>query len=109
MRLTRLVAIIAMAGFGLACSESTTPGGSNVSVDDDVFNPETSTVSAGATVTWTWNGSNDHNVTWDGGTPAASPTQSSGTYSRTFPTAGTFDYHCTVHGAAAMSGSVVVQ
>ena len=29
-------------------------------------------------------------------------------YQHTFATAGTFGYHCTIHGAAAMSGSVTV-
>jgi plastocyanin len=77
-----------------------------VSVGDDFFSPAATTVTAGTTVTWTWKGSISHNVTFDDGT--ASATQSSGTFSRVFNTAGTYPYHCTIHGTA-MSGSVTVQ
>jgi plastocyanin len=84
-----------------------TGGNSNsVSVGDDFFSPAATTVTAGTTVTWTWKGSISHNVTFDDGT--ASATQSSGTFSRVFNTAGTYPYHCTIHGTA-MSGSVTVQ
>jgi plastocyanin len=64
-------------------------------------------VAVGATVTWTWgsNASNGHNVTFAGG--PASDTQVSGTFQRTFNTAGTFSYQCTVHGP--MTGEVRVQ
>lgn len=31
-----------------------------------------------------------------------------GVYAHTFANAGTFGYHCTIHGAAVMSGSVTV-
>ena len=85
------------------------PGGSTsnaIGVGDNFFSPAATTVPAGTTVTWTWNGSSQHNVTFDDG--AKSATQASGTYSRTFTTAGSYAYHCTVHGTA-MSGTVNVQ
>jgi plastocyanin len=44
-------------------------------------------------------------VTFDDG--VASPTQSDGTYSRTFAAAGTYTYHCTVH--PSMTGTITVQ
>jgi plastocyanin len=78
----------------------------NVTVGDNVFNPGSSTIAAGGQVTWTWGGSNSHNVTFPAGT--SSSTQTAGTFSRTFPTAGTFNYQCSIHGAA-MSGTIVVQ
>jgi plastocyanin len=71
-------------------------------------------------VTWKWDSCSDpgayggystcvsHNVTFDDGSNLSSGSQSSGTYSRTFPAAGTYKYHCSIHGAA-MSGQVVVQ
>jgi plastocyanin len=112
MRISRFFAAVmvtALCGLGAACSDSTNPGGNTVSVDDSFFDPDNLTVTAGTSVTWTWNGALDHNVTWTGqGAPAPSATQTTGTYSRTFGTAGTFDYFCTIHGQA-MSGTVVVQ
>ena len=94
---------------------------STVSVENNSFTPASVTVAVGGTVTWKWDtctagydpygGSTstcvDHSVVWDaGGTP--SPTQSQGTFQRTFTAAGTYSYHCAVHGTA-MSGKVVVQ
>ena len=60
----------------------------------------------GAKVTWTWTGAALHSVTFDDG--ATSTTQATGSYSRTFDTAGTYGYHCKVHGTS-MSGTVTVQ
>jgi plastocyanin len=67
-------------------------------------------------VTWTWNScSSDgyggttcvaHSILFDDGT--ASGSQSDGSWARTFTTAGTYKYHCTIHGAA-MSGTITVQ
>lgn len=77
-----------------------------IDVRDNSFSPSSTTVVPGTTVTWTWRGSQDHDVAFDDGTH--SDRQRAGTYARTFPTAGTFAYHCNVHGAS-MSGSVVVR
>lgn len=99
---------------GSAYSSPTNPGGggglgstsTSISVADNYFSPAATTVPVGSTVTWTWNGARSHNVTFDDGT--ASGTQATGTFDRTFNTAGTYNYHCTIHGAA-MSGSVTVK
>jgi plastocyanin len=68
------------------------------------------TISAGGTVTWTWRGSSSHTVTSDdnGATFDSSPPRSSGTFSHTFPNAGSFPYHCEVHGLF-MAGTITVQ
>lgn len=108
-RIMAALAITAILGAGASCGDSTGPGGNSVSIEDNLFDPDNLTVAPGTTVTWTWNGAIDHNVTWDGaGVPAPSPTQSSGTYSRSFATAGTFDYFCSIHGPV-MSGTITVQ
>jgi plastocyanin len=86
-----------------------TPANANeVSVRDNSYSPASATVKAGTTVTWTWAAGNysSHTVTFADG--PASPDQTSGTYARTFSSAGTFNYQCAVHGSS-MSGSVVVQ
>ena len=61
-----------------------------------------------ATVTWTWTGRNPHSVTFDAGGPN-SVIQRSGTFSRTFGSAGAFTYFCSVHGRVVMSGTVNVE
>lgn len=77
-----------------------------VGVDNDFFTPANIQVSPGTTVTWTWAGGVTHNVTFsDGGTNSGD--RSSGSFSRTFGTTGTFNYRCTLH--AGMDGSVLVK
>lgn len=104
-------AVLALA----ACSNSTGPGEGNrddppsaterVDVEDNRFVAPAARVLVGGTVTWTWRGNNLHNVTFPG--VPASATQTAGTYERTFATAGSFPYLCTIHGQA-MSGTVTV-
>ncbi len=104
-----LVALVAAA----ACSSDDgdsgpTPEG-DVTVENNDFDPATLQVAAGSSVVWAWaSGASTHNVTFDDG--EASGNRSSGTYSRTFATAGTYPYHCTLHGTATsgMRGSVTV-
>ena len=105
---------------------TTNPGGTTggvstnaVVIADQTFNPGVVSVPVGTTVTWEWKACSDdgyggysscvsHNVTFDDGSNIASSTQSTGTFSRTFNAAGTFKYHCTIHGTA-MSGQVTVK
>jgi len=77
-----------------------------VTVADNTFTPSSIQVAPGTTVTWTWaSGASSHNVTFTDGTRSAD--RSSGTFTRTFSTAGTFSYTCTLHGG--MNGSVLVK
>src|SRR5690242_4035871 len=106
-----LAALLAACGDGYGSSTSgitgtTSTSGNAVRVADNSFTPSATTVASGTTVTWTWAGSRQHNVTFDDGT--ASATQASGTFQRTFVTAGTYPYHCTIHGSV-MSGTVTVR
>lgn len=91
---------------GSTGTNTTTSTSNAVSVGDNVFDPSATTVPVGTTVTWTWIGSVGHNVTFDDG--AHSATQATGSYVRTFTAAGSYRYHCTIHGLA-MSGTVTVQ
>ncbi len=87
-----------------------TGGGSTSSqivVSDGAFTPPSTTVPLNTTVTWTWQASTDHNVTFDNTSLGFSPPQTTGTYAKQFTTVGTFTYRCTFH--AGMDGSVVVQ
>jgi plastocyanin len=78
-----------------------------VGVSDDFFSPSSIQVSPGTTVTWTWASTAAlHNVTFGDGVASAT-VGANATYSRTFATAGTFSYLCTLHGG--MTGSVLVK
>lgn len=119
-RVQRVLAVAVLAAFA-ACggsSDTTSPmsgnnggntgGGStsnSIAIGDNYFSPSSTTVPVGTAVTWTWSTGTTHNVTFDDG--AASGDRSSGTYTRTFNTAGTYQYQCTIH--AGMKGTIVVQ
>ena len=77
--------------------------GTEVGVVDNAFEPANLQVIAGEDVTWTWNGSNDHNVIGDS---LESPVQDTGTFIYTFDEPGEYEYVCTLH--AGMDGTVVV-
>jgi plastocyanin len=80
-----------------------------VNVGNDFYQPSSLTVAPGTLVTWNWlPGDVIHTVTFDADTTLMSPFQSSGTYARTFTVAGTYSYHCSIHGKA-MTGVITVQ
>ncbi|NUQ19382.1 MAG: hypothetical protein HOQ09_00290 [Gemmatimonadaceae bacterium] len=71
------------------------------------FQPSTVTIAPGDTIYFTFE-TVQHNVVFDTqGSPGNVGTSSSITVKRQFPTAGTYDYHCSLH--AGMTGSVTVQ
>jgi plastocyanin len=70
------------------------------------YSPSAVDIAAGGTVNWTWAGGLSHSVTSDTGV-FDSGIKASGAFSFTFPNAGSFPYHCMVHGTI-MSGTVMV-
>ncbi len=83
------------------------PPANEVWIEDDAFNPEVITVSVNSTVIWRNKDNEAHAVTsdttiWDSGN-----IQAGSSYSRQFPTAGTYHYHCNIHNF--MKGTVIVQ
>jgi plastocyanin len=105
-----------ITGSGITLSASITvavtaaqPGGTTVSTPNLTFSPASVTIPVGGTVTWQISGST-HNVTFSGNAPAGGnigDTSPGASASRTFTTAGTYNYQCTRH--SGMSGSVTVQ
>ncbi|PYO12656.1 MAG: hypothetical protein DMD31_16025 [Gemmatimonadetes bacterium] len=84
-----------------------------VSGHNGSHNPAVDTIAVGGTVTWTWGANSGayggHSVQSVGSQSfASSAVQSSGTYSLTFTSPGTYQYDCAVHGSA-MTGTVVVR
>lgn len=73
------------------------------------YSPTSITVKVGTAVKWTnTDGYSDHTVTSNDGASFNSGNISVGSsYTFTTSAAGTFPYHCTIHGAA-MSGTLVV-
>lgn len=103
-------ALTALAALGCGSDGGSTdnnpPPAGGVSVANNSFTPSALSTTVGSTVTWTWNsGGVQHNVTFDDG--QNSPTQGTGTFERTFTVAGSYPYHCTIHGVS-MSGTVTV-
>jgi plastocyanin len=126
MKLTVLVvALLAVAVIAHADSGKTAAANANVNVGDFWFCNSSysggtcpTVINPGDTVTWTWVGSFQHTTTacsdgtfttcgaaqgWD------SPVMTSGTFQRTFNTAGTFFYRCNLHPGTMLGRIDVIQ
>ena len=83
------------------------PGAAFVQVVNFAFRPSAVKVRPGGFVTWTWNSdTTTHNIVFSDGIQNAGP-RNSGTHTRTFASAGTISYTCTLH--VNETGSVTVQ
>jgi plastocyanin len=82
-------------------------GGSTVEIKNFMFTPKTLTVRVGTTVTWKFEDSTQHTVTADDNSFTSSALGSGQTYTHTFTTAGTVNYHCSIH--TFMTGTIMVQ
>src|SRR5262249_55084759 len=112
----RFVLIVAMAVSFIGYPRPATATTFNVTVGPGgmlVFDPASVTIQVGDQVQWTWD-SSDHSTTsgspgmpnniWDSGIH-----NQGATFTRTFNSAGTFPYYCTVHGGCCgMVGTVTV-
>jgi len=65
-------------------------------------------IAVGTTVTWVNTDSIAHTATSDTGVWDSGVLNPGQNFSFTFSTPGTFPYHCTIHGAASMSGTIQV-
>lgn len=90
--------------------------GTDVAVQalDNTFRAQNIQVQPGATVTWTNDGRNEHDVLpseGDGWGVEVEDFQPSDTYAYTFEEPGIYDYYCSIHGTttAGMIGTVVVE
>jgi plastocyanin len=122
LALTSLVLLSAVACGSSYSSPSTTPSpapgpvatpGTPVTIPmnastltSTAFAPDAVDVSAGATVTWTNSDGVSHTSTSDTGVWDSGIVQPGGQFSVSFPTAGTYRYHCLIH--PGMIGTVVV-
>ncbi len=82
----------------------------NVTIRDNKYDPSSRTISVGTEITWVNRGENPHTVTSDN--DVFETDENLGTdeeFSHRFTQAGTYDYHCELHGADVMSGTIVVE
>ena len=126
--LSRFGSLVLVLG-AVACGSSPTsdqggnqppPGGGTVTtitIGSGSYSPASTTVPIGQTVRWSNMDVMVHTATsdggvWDSGSMGASMVDNNGyatgggTYQRSFATAGTFPYHCTVH--PTMQGMITV-
>jgi plastocyanin len=111
-----LVAVVVTAALGVAvigCSSSSnkssgSAAGAVNATDSRIFTPVSVTISTGGTVKWSNTGQLPHTVTFDSGPAFDQQLPAGQTVSRTFTTAGTFNYHCSIHGPS-MHGTVIVK
>ena len=113
---TALVCIVLTIGF--SCSKSSSSGynssggggttTANISIYNMAFSPASLTVTKNTVVKWTNNDGTAHTATSNDGTTFNSGTINGGSiYSYTASVAGTFNYHCNIHGLS-MSGTLIV-
>ena len=116
--------VLAAGSLIVACSdddEGPVDGGGTftgtIHIQDNRFSPANATISAGDSVTWSWDGNNSHTVT-HGTSPTVppdneklfdTPLQSSGTFGYRFDTAGSYPYFCRPHFSMGMKGTITVQ
>jgi plastocyanin len=96
----------------VSCSKSSSnnnnlPAAPNtVTIADMAFTPPTITVTVGTAVTWKNNDNMTHTVTADDDSYDSGNIGSGSSFTKTFSTAGTYPYHCSIH--PTMTGKVVV-
>ena len=105
-----LVATALALVFALA-PRATHAGTSGVTIVNFAFQPGATSIHVGDSVTWTWsskNGGTPHSTTSDSSSSVQwdSGTKTSGSFTQTFTSPGTFSYHCSVH--SNMTGTITV-
>ena len=121
MRIVRFGMAVTLLALLAACgsnnsSTPTSPTGNGTpvtivkgaqSLTTTAYNPNPLTINAGTMVTWTNSDSIAHTATSDNGTFSSGTINAGASFSFTFPTKGTFTYHCSIH--PGMVGTINVQ
>ncbi len=90
-----------------APSASVAAAGNQVTIDNFSFAPQTLTVPAGTTVTWTNQDDTAHTVTSDEHVFGSAGLDTGDKFTYTFAKPGVFKYHCSLH--PQMTGTVIVR
>ncbi len=122
--LSRFLAIAALLAAATGCGKASSPspmnpsptptGGSTVSIvagaatkTSTAYSPNPITITHGGAVMWVNNDSTTHTSTANDNSSNSGNIAPGGSFSHTFPSAGTFTYHCLIH--PGMVGTVNVQ
>ena len=98
-----LLALLVFLSGGYVLGQSSSNA---VEIRDFSYQPDTLTVAAGTTVTWTNDGTVPHTVTSNQRTFDSGDIAPGGTFSYTFDQPGSYPYHCTLH--PSMQGQIEV-
>ena len=109
---SRVWAVVAAVSSLAACKSSTAAGTAHtltVSVRDNVFSPQVDSVDAGDSVTFTWQGSQMHDLIFQDSVHVAnvSAPRDTGSVRRGFASPGIYKYRCTLHSSDFNTGSMV--
>jgi amicyanin len=110
MTLTKMIARCANAllvAAAISAASAAQAANITVKIDNFTFNPQTVTVKAGDTVTWTNADDIPHTVTSKTSQFRSKALDTDDTFAFTFAAPGTFDYFCSLH--PHMTGSIVVE
>ena len=105
--LTVAAAVAVSTRPGLTVKAADQMGPAAVKIDNFSFGPQTLTVTAGTTVTWTNNDDVPHTVVSDDKAFKSKALDTDDKFSYTFDKPGTYNYFCSVH--PKMTAKVVVQ
>ena len=117
----RLCILAGLLGLSVGCGSNSpsTPSGTSVTgtpvsivsqsstLTNTAYAPNPISIAAGGTITWTNNDAVAHTSTGDDGSWNSGTIAPGANFSRMFPSAGTFVYHCTIH--PGMVGTVTVR
>jgi len=104
-----VIAVLLLLAGSSSVTANDQPSAANaaVKIDNFVFGPQTITIPAGTTVTWTNSDDTPHTVVSTGGVFKSKVMDTGEKFSYTFTKVGTYLYFCSVH--PKMTGKVVVQ
>jgi plastocyanin len=103
-----IAALLMLAGSSsVKANDQPSAGNTAVKIDNFVFGPQTVTVPAGTTVTWTNSDDIPHTAVSTDGVFKSKVMDTDERFSYTFTKAGTYPYYCSIH--PKMTGTVVVK
>jgi plastocyanin len=102
-----ILALAAAASLALAATGLALAADQTVVIDNFAYSPATVTVQEGDSVTWRNDDGDSHTATADDGSFDTGTLATGESGAVTFDTAGSFDYHCSIH--PEMTGTVVVE